>query len=199
MHASAAKGIPTNGTLDTRIGKLEVKNGYPTDATVTKLFDEMDYQRAVQAYLWALPYVAMGQWQNEQQDKFGAQNLDYVDYLDFKDKLGLLTANATTPYTMAFPNLEKTGPLVFEVPAGAIAGGILDFWQRPITDTGALGPEKSQGGKFLILGPNDPGHEARRVLRVSLADQQRLVGPARARSRPGQGRRAARSASYLSL
>ena len=54
----------------------------------------MDYQRAVQAYLWALPYVSMAQWQNEQREKFGAQNLDYVDYLDFKDKLGLLTANA---------------------------------------------------------------------------------------------------------
>ena len=69
--------------------------------------------------------------------------LDYVDYLDFKDKLGLLTANATTPYSIAFINLAKTGPLVVKIPAGAIAGGILDFWQRPITDTGALGPEKS--------------------------------------------------------
>jgi hypothetical protein len=49
-----------------------------------------------------------------------------------KDKLGLLTANATRPYTMAFPNLEKTCPLVFEFPAGAIAGSILDFWQRPL-------------------------------------------------------------------
>ena len=36
----------------------------------------------------------------------------------------MLTANATTPYSMAFPNLEKTGPLVFEIPAGASAGGI---------------------------------------------------------------------------
>lgn len=98
----------------------------------------------------------MAQWQNEQRDKFGAQNLDYVDYIDFKDKLGLLTANATTPYSMAFPNLAETGPLVVEIPPGPTAGGILDFWQRPFTDTGALGPERSQGGKFLILGPNDP-------------------------------------------
>jgi len=45
---------------------------------------------------------------------------------------------------------------VFEFPEGAIAGGILDFWQRPITDTGALGPDKQKGGKYLILGPNDP-------------------------------------------
>jgi hypothetical protein len=116
----------------------------------------MDFQRAVQAYLWALPMIGSAQWQNEQHDKFGAGDLDYVDYLDFKDKLGLLTANATTPYSISFVNLAKTGPLVVEIPAGAIAGGILDVWQRPITDTGALGPEKSQGGKFLIRGPNDP-------------------------------------------
>jgi hypothetical protein len=116
----------------------------------------MDFQRAVQAYLWALPYVAMAQWQNEQRNKFGAEDMQYVDYFDYKDKLGLLTANATTPYSMAFPNLAKTGPLVFEFPEGAIAGGILDFWQRPLTDTGALGPDQQKGGKYLILAPNDP-------------------------------------------
>jgi hypothetical protein len=156
MLKQIAEGIPTTGTLDTPIGRLEVSNGYPTEATTKKLFDEMDFQRAVQAYLWALPMIGAAQWQNEQHDKFGAGDLDYVDYLDFKDKLGLFTANATTPYSIAFLNLAKTGPLVVEIPAGAIAGGILDVWQRPITDTGALGPEKSKGGKFLILGPNDP-------------------------------------------
>ncbi|MGH6677528.1 MAG: DUF1254 domain-containing protein, partial [Bradyrhizobium sp.] len=122
----------------------------------TKLFDTMDYQRAVQAYLWALPIMGSAQWQNEQHNKFGAGSLDYVDYLDFRDKLGLLTSNATTPYSIAFANLANTGPLVVEIPAGAIAGGIVDFWQRPITDTGALGPDKSKGGTFLVLGPNDP-------------------------------------------
>lgn len=72
--------VPTNGTIDTPIGKLEITNGYPSDATVTKLYDEMDFQRAVQAYLWALPYIAMGQWQDEQRTKFGADDLQYVDY-----------------------------------------------------------------------------------------------------------------------
>ena len=35
----------------------------------------------------------MGEWQREQRKTFGAGNLQYVDYLDYKDKLGLLTAN----------------------------------------------------------------------------------------------------------
>jgi hypothetical protein len=28
---------------------------------------------------------------------------------DFKQKLGILTADATTPYMAAFPNLQETG------------------------------------------------------------------------------------------
>lgn len=33
----------------------------PTKATVEKLYDEMDFQRACQAYLWALPIVGSAQ------------------------------------------------------------------------------------------------------------------------------------------
>ena len=155
LVSSMAQPLPTNGVISSSFGKLELKNGYPTKETATAIFREIDFQRACQAYLWALPLMAMQQWQQEHLTKFAAGNLDYVDYLTFQDKLGLLTANATTPYIMAFPNMEKTGPLVFEVPAGATAGGFTDFWQRPITDSGQTGPDKGQGGKYLILGPND--------------------------------------------
>jgi hypothetical protein len=31
-----------------------------------------------------------------------------------------------------------------------------DFWQRPLTDSGQTGPDKGKGGKFLVLGPDDP-------------------------------------------
>ena len=155
IQTALAQELPTTGTIESRVGKLELKNGYPTEETVQKAYDELDFQRACQAYLWALPYMAMAEWQREQRETFNAGNLDYVDYFDFKDKLGLLTANATTPYSIAFPNMEKTGPLVFEIPPGAMAGGIMDFWQRPFTDCGQTGPDKGKGGKFLVLGPND--------------------------------------------
>jgi hypothetical protein len=39
---------------------------------------------------------------------------DYVDYFTFTDKLGILTANATTPYFIGFPNVAEFGPLVME-------------------------------------------------------------------------------------
>ena len=155
--AQAEAQAPANRqTLDTRVGKLELINGFPTDETVAKVYDEMDFQRAVQGYLWALPIMAMCEWQRQSHETFGASNFDYVDYFDFKDKLGILTANATTPYAQAFPNMKDTGPLVVEIPAGPTAGGILDFWQRPLTDTGQTGPEKGKGAKFLVLGPDHP-------------------------------------------
>ena len=156
LATAHAQSLPTTGTFQSAIGNLELTNGYPSPNTLTKLFDTLDHQRACQAYLWALPIMAMQQWQQEHLSKFGAGNLDYVDYLTFKDKLGLLTANATTPYIMSFPNMKDTGPLVFEIPAGPTAGGFTDFWQRPITDSGQTGPDKGAGGKYLILGPDDP-------------------------------------------
>ena len=156
MNSVQAQTLPTSGRIESRLGNLELVNGYPTEATARKIYDDLDFQRACQAYLWALPIMAMQQWQQEHATRFGAGKLDYVDYLTFKDKLGLLTANATTPYVMAFPNLKETGPLVFEVPSGPTAGGFVDFWQRPITDSGQTGPDKGAGGKYLILGPDDP-------------------------------------------
>ena len=79
-----AQGLPTTGSIDSRLGKLDLESGYPTAATAEKVFDNIDYQRACQAYLWALPLMAMQQWQNEHLTKFEAGKCDYVDYLSWK-------------------------------------------------------------------------------------------------------------------
>ena len=182
LSKAVAQELPTNGSIESRLGKVELKNGYPTEATAKKIFDDIDFQRACQAYLWALPMMGMVQWQAEQRDKFSSGNLDFVDYLTFTDKLGLLTANATTPYLMAFPNVEETGPLVLEIPAGPTAGGFTDFWQRPVSDTGQTGPDKGKGGKYLILGPDEPdmqpeGYRVFRSPTVNVFIGQRVLEP----------------------
>ncbi len=82
-----------------------------------------------------------------------------IETKSLEEKLGILTANATTPYIFATPNLTKTGPLVIEVPAGATAGMVDDFWQRPITDLGLPGPDKGKGGKYLITPPGYKGQK----------------------------------------
>lgn len=77
-----AQVLPTTGRVMSRLGPLELENGYPTDATVAKIFDDIDHQRACQAYLWALPLMAMQQWQSEHLAKFGAGKQEPVHERD---------------------------------------------------------------------------------------------------------------------
>src|SRR5262249_13018091 len=158
-HAAMILGalaLPTPGlaeteTVDTRIGRLELENGYPTKATAEKLFDEMDFQRATQAFIWALPAVGFHGLHLAHLNTFGAKDGDVVLYQDLKDKAGMLTPNITTLYVFSFWNMKEKGPLVLEVPAGATAGGVLDISQSPLTDIGHTGPEKGKQPKSLIF------------------------------------------------
>ena len=88
-------------TINTRLGPLEFThdfaNGYPTDATVDKLYDERDFQRACQAYIWSLPAVSFTAWQRGITETLGARNGQIVSILSLEARRGILTANATTP------------------------------------------------------------------------------------------------------
>lgn len=145
--------------IETRVGRLDFSAGYPSAETTARLFDELDFQRAVQGFIWAIPLVSFGQWQHEHETVFDAYDGDLVHYRTFRDKLGLLTANATTPYIIGFVNLDRTGPLILEVPVGPTAGMVLDFWQRPVVDLGLTGPDAGKGGRYVLVGPgqDDPG------------------------------------------
>jgi hypothetical protein len=161
-----AQPLPMTGTINSRIGSLAFEGGYPTDATVTKLYDEMDFQRATQAYIWAIPIVSFMKWQEQQETVFGMEDGDLVELESFRDRMGILTPNDTTTYLIGYLNLERTGPLVVDHPSGPTAGGVLDMWQRPITDLGLTGPDQGAGGRYLILPPGQkapPGTEDYRV------------------------------------
>jgi hypothetical protein len=55
-------------------------------------------------------------------------------------------------YAMGYIDLQSDGPTVVEVPPNQ--QGILDdFWHRPLTDVGFVGPDKGEGGKYLLLPP----------------------------------------------
>lgn len=136
-------------TLETRIGKLEFTqsfaDGYPTDATVEKLFNEMDFQRAVQVYIWSIPFVSMAQWQYSHEQELGAKNGQAVFLESYKDRLGGLTYNATTPYVLPFIDLAK-GPWVVVMPEAEVRGAAHDMWQIAIT-------RMTEPGKYLFVGP----------------------------------------------
>jgi len=56
---------------------------------------------------------------------------------------------------MAFLDLTK-GPVVLEMPP-KVLGAIDDYWQRWVTDTGVPGPDRGEGGKYLIVPPGYGG------------------------------------------
>jgi len=153
MKGTAQKKLQT-GAVRTPFGAVKVSKGLPANAAeVSKVFAQLDFQQAAQSYLWALPLVSWAEWQATHATVFGATDHDIVLYANYADRLGILTANATTPYMIAFANLKKSGPIVVELPPGPVAGGIADFWQREGVSLGEMGPDKGAGGKTLILAP----------------------------------------------
>jgi hypothetical protein len=166
-------------TTDTRIGPVTFENGYPTEETARKLYDEMDYQRAVQAYLWAYPAVSFESIRLAAKPDFGADYnvLGIAD--NFVDPKSLwLTANDTTIYALANLDLAQTGPVVIDIPPGALVGIIDDFWQRSITDVGLPGPDGDKGGKFLLLPPSHSGEvpeEGYHVLRGTMNNYNFMI------------------------
>jgi hypothetical protein len=181
--ATAGEGRPQS--IETRIGRLEFThdfaNGYPTDATVDKLYDERDFQRACQAYLWSLPAVAFRSWQRGTNEQLGARNGQVVAILSYEARRGALTANATTPYYYGFADLSS-GPLIVEMPARGVQGAINDSWQNAIPGTEAA-------GKYLVLAPGQEvsgdtsGYIVRRSPTVNIFVGVRLTDadPARAK------------------
>jgi hypothetical protein len=172
-----AKEIPQR--VETRVGPLEFThdfaNGYPTDATVEKLYDERDFQRACQAYLWSLPAVSFTAWRRGITKQLGAANGQIVSILSFEARRGILTANATTPYYVAFADLFS-GALVFEMPKHGVEGGISDAWQNNI-------PDSEAPATYLLVAPgqkapeNVTGYALRRSPTFNIFVGVRLTDP----------------------
>ena len=151
----ATATLQGNEVIATPIGDITLTNTYFDDDASTRLYDEMDYQRATQSYLWSTPLVSIATWRDAQAKAYRVTGeTDFVVLRSLKEKRGIVTGNLTTPYLFNFLSLEK-GSLEIEYPAGQTAAGVLDFWQRPVTDLGLTGPDKGKGGKYIIVGPAD--------------------------------------------
>lgn len=164
MQASglAQASLTGDETIATPYGVVQLEHSYPTDESSALLFDVMDAQRAAQAYLWSLPIVGFATWRNEQARVYEAGQFgDFVVFDTLREKRGIVTANLTTPYMINWTNLAA-GPVLIDYPPGATAGGVLDFWQRPVADLGLTGPDQGQGGAYMVISPlDDPGKYAR--------------------------------------
>lgn len=166
MQTPIPPGIASPDKVETRLGTLKFFDGFPDEATVEKIYDNLDFQRAVQAYLLALPAVNMAGLR-EGLLQVGPANSTIPTFETLMDARSLfLTANANVAYTWIWIDLHD-GPLVAEVPP-MVLGMIDDFWFRYVTDIGVVGPDKGKGGKYLLLPPGYKGEvpEGYLVVRV---------------------------------
>jgi hypothetical protein len=155
MTTDIPSSLVTPDTVETRIGTLRFSDGFPDDATVAKVYDNLDFQRGQQAYLTALPAVSVEAFRKGYSD-FGPVNQTVLISEQLLDARSLfLTANTTTPYTLLYLD-TNAGPLVLEVPP-EVLGPIDDAWFRWVSDVGITGPDKGKGGKYLLLPPGYTG------------------------------------------
>ena len=142
--------------VETRLGTLTFKDGFPDDATVQKVYDNLDFQRGVQALLTTMPAASLNAMRRGIRS-FGPDNQTVIIFESLMDSRSLfLTANTESIYALTWLNL-KDGPVVVESPPNTL-GLVDDFWFRYVTDLGNAGPDKGKGGKFLFLPPGYKGN-----------------------------------------
>jgi hypothetical protein len=150
-----APGVAVPDKVDTSIGTLNLSYGYPDNATVRKIYDNLDRSRALQAYLMGIPMVNQAGMRDSLR-QFGSDNQTDMIWEDLADaKTVELTANDNTIYNFIWLDSHK-GPMVVEVPP-KVLGGINDFWYRWVVDVGITGADRGEGGKYLVLPPDYKG------------------------------------------
>ncbi len=156
MTTAIPKSITTPDTVDSRIGTLKFKDGFPDEATVNKVYDNLDFQRGVQAFLTALPGASVYGFRKGFRSQSAGDNQTVLVTETLLDSKSLfLTANTETTYNMMWLDL-KDGPLVIETPPNVL-GIIDDFWFHYVADIGNAGPDKGKGGRYLLLPPGYKG------------------------------------------
>ncbi|MBK6512324.1 MAG: DUF1254 domain-containing protein [Haliea sp.] len=147
--------LGTPDSVETSIGRLNFKDGAPSADTAQKVFDTLDFTRALNVYNNSFRGAsALGLQKGFQ--SIGGEYNDVIITSKLLDSASLfLTGNADTVYYISVVDLSK-GPMVIEQPSDGV-GTINDMWFSWIIDVGGPGPDRGQGGKYLIVGPEYDG------------------------------------------
>ena len=139
---------------------LKYEGGYPTVETIQKLYDQLDVQRAAQAYLDFMPAMSMQAFLDAHPRDYGVSEtggmIVYVEPGEGKSIAIGLTYNTESIYASLSLDLKQTGPAVIEAPP-KVLGIINDGFMRYVADLGNAGPDRGQGGKYLLLPPGYEG------------------------------------------
>ncbi|MRG57805.1 DUF1254 domain-containing protein [Phyllobacterium sp. SYP-B3895] len=170
--------ITTPDKVESSIGALEFKDGAPSAETAKKVFDTLDFTRGLDAFLnsygGASAYALQKGFKS-----IGADDNAVVIFPELMDSKSLfLTANADTIYYLAVVDLTQ-GPMVIEQPPKGL-GTINDMWFQWIIDIGFPGPDRGEGGRYLIVPPGYDGPLPDSGFHVAHSKTNRVLYGARA-------------------
>ncbi len=152
MGTAIPAPITIADSVERRLVTLRFVDGFPDEGTVEKVFDNLDFQRAVQAFLTTMPAASV-RAQRTAYRRFGPDNQTVLIFESLMDSRSLfLTANTETLYAVARLDLSD-GPVVVEAPP-EVLGLVDDAWFHYVADIGLAGPDKGKGGRFLFVPPN---------------------------------------------
>ena len=152
------ESILTPHDLETRIGTFKYFDGIPTKETAEAIYNHLDYIRGVESFLNGMPAASLEAIRRSQEVRGETHSYQVRIFDQLMDSNPLfLTGNTDTVYVSAVLNLKEDGPTVIEIPPGTGPGTVNDAFFRFVTDTGAPGPDKGEGGKYLILPPDYDG------------------------------------------
>ena len=137
--------------IESRIGTLGFFGGAPDEATASLLHDNLDFQRAVQAYLLALPVVSQAAHRAAMLSIGPANTTVPIWQRPVDARTVALAANDNAPFAWFWLDLGE-GPLVLET-SPRLVGFADDIWHAWVGDFGIAGLDKGKGGKYLLLPP----------------------------------------------
>jgi hypothetical protein len=139
---------------------LSFEGGYPTMETVARLYDQLDLQRAAQAYLEFMPAMSMQAVLDMHARDYRVSEaggvIVYTEPGVGRSKDIGLTYNTESMYASTCIDLALTGPALIEVPPNVL-GVINDGFMRFVADLGNAGADKGAGGRYLLLPPGYDG------------------------------------------
>ncbi|MGB7478252.1 MAG: DUF1254 domain-containing protein [Polyangiales bacterium] len=149
LSVALAAPAQADGVQKTYLGKLEYQGQTLSKASAELLHRQILLQRGTQLVSWAMPMMNFYQLYPAllSNMKMSEDEVFFGLYDGYDGVYPFMTANVTTPYTIGMSDLSKTGPIVLEMPPGAIYGVVDNAWMQPIKEI------NGKPGKLLLVGP----------------------------------------------
>jgi hypothetical protein len=158
MATDIPVSITTPDRVETRIGTLEFFDGFPTQATVDLVYNNLDFLRGMEAFLSVCPAASL----EAMLEGIASVGVDRNGAISITETLLdaralYLTPNTESVYIGGLLDLSD-GPVVVESPPNTL-GMVNDHFFRYVSDMGNAGPD--QGGGRQVTSTCRPAGRAR--------------------------------------